>query len=469
MYGRQDTKIQLDAIFHPESVALVGLPRGSKMGKIFLTALVESGFEGAIYPVNRKTTEIEGLKTYPSVMEIPHPVDLAVILVPNHSALSVVRECAAKGVRGAVLFTGGYRETGSDEGKALEEELVREAQASGLRLFGPNCQGLYCPASRISFYPGFSMNPGPVGVISQSGSLATILCNSGPGNGIYFSKVVSLGNECDVSSMEMIKYLKADSDTGVIGAYLEGIRDGDGFLKSLRETTVTKPVVLWKVGTTPEGSRAAASHTGALAGSWEIWESTVRNEGGVLVSGLEAWIDALMGFSLMPSDLGDRLALVSGPGGLALSGAEACKTEGLRLSDMSNWDSNGFDLEISSRKESTFNPIDLGSEDSLAPETCLKVVRTVANELEVDAVVLLGTGLGEDANRRLSETIIQGHASVKKPLLVVGTPGANREIGQRFCNAGIPFFESAERAMKTYALVHRYQLWRKHRKLSSEE
>ena len=144
---------QLDALFEAASVAIVGVPRGMKMGKLFLVALLEQGFPGDIYPVNPQAEEIDGLKAYPSVSAIPGPVDLAIVLVPHDHALPVVKECARKGVKGAVLFTAGYKETGTAEGRALEEELVRVARSSGMRLIGPNGMGLYCPKTGLSFFP----------------------------------------------------------------------------------------------------------------------------------------------------------------------------------------------------------------------------------------------------------------------------------------------------------------------------
>jgi acyl-CoA synthetase (NDP forming) len=197
-----------------------------KTGRLFLMALLDQGYPGHIYPVNPQAKEIDGLKAYPSVASIPGAVDLAIVLVPHDRTLSVIQECAAKGVKGAVLFTAGYKETGTDEGKALEEELVRVARSSGMRLIGPNCMGFYCPKTGLSFFPRLSREPGPVGIISHSGSLANILGRIAPQRGIRFSKVVSLGNECDLTSTDFLMYLARDPDTLLIGIYLEGISRG---------------------------------------------------------------------------------------------------------------------------------------------------------------------------------------------------------------------------------------------------
>ena len=162
MKSPQDLFEQIDGLFHPRSVAVVGVPRGNKTGRIFLTALLDQGFDGKIYPVNPRAAEIDGLKAYPRVADIPGPVDLAIVLVPNQKALDVVRECAAKGVKGAVLFTAGYKETGTREGEAREEALVQAARSGGMRLIGPNGMGLYSPKTGLSFFPKVSKDPGYV-------------------------------------------------------------------------------------------------------------------------------------------------------------------------------------------------------------------------------------------------------------------------------------------------------------------
>ncbi len=191
----QDVIAQIDGLFNSRSVAVVGVPREMKVGRVFLTALLDQGFDGKIYPVNPNAREIDGLKTYASVGDIPGSVDLAIVLVPLEYTLEVVRQCAAKGVKGAVLFTAGYKETGTKRGADLEQELVRVAHKAGMRLIGPNGMGLYCPKTGLSFYPQVSKTPGPVGMISHSGSLANILGMIAEQKDIRFSKVISSGNE----------------------------------------------------------------------------------------------------------------------------------------------------------------------------------------------------------------------------------------------------------------------------------
>jgi acyl-CoA synthetase (NDP forming) len=460
MVNAQELMNQMDAIFHPKSIAVVGVPRRMKSGKIFLMGLLDQGFPGLIYPVHPEAKEIDGLKAYSSVSAISGTVDLAIVLVPHSHALSVIKECARKGVKAAVLFTAGYKETGTEEGKVLEEKLVRAARFAGMRLIGPNCMGLYCPKTGLSNFPRLPRKSGPVGIISQSGSLTNILGHMASQRGIYFSKVVSVGNECDLTSTDFLLYLGKDPETLLIGAYIEGIKDGSRFLEALRHASLEKPVILWKLGLTPEGGRAAASHTGALASSQEIWHGVVRQGGAVPIVGFEAWVDALMGFSLLPPRLGDRVAIISGPGGLAVSAAEACGSAGLKLAELSSHTSSALATFVPPTGTSLLNPIDLGLTSALNVETYMQAVQIAAADPGVDAVVVIGRGLDTESNQLYTESMIQAHEDVQKPILMVNIPEFDKALAQKFCEAGIPFFESAERAMTTYARVRRYQIWR---------
>jgi acyl-CoA synthetase (NDP forming) len=459
---------QLDALFHPESVAVVGVPKGMKTGKLFLMALLDQGFSGRLYPVNPTAENIDGLPSFPSVTAIPGPVDLAIVLVPQHSVLDVVKECAAKKVKGVVLFTAGGRETGTPQGKVLEEELVRVARSAGMRLFGPNCMGIYAPKSGLSFFPGLSREPGPIGVISHSGSLTNILGRIADDHGLAFSKVVSLGNEADLNSADFLTYLGRDPETTMIAAYLEGIQDGPYFVQSLKDASKNKPVIVWKVGLTPEGGRAASSHTGALAGSKNIWDGVISQTGAIPVVGFEAWVDAMMGVALLPPCLGDRLAIISGPGGLAVSASEACGMNGLQLADLSPETQSALAECIPPTGTSVKNPIDVSLTASLEINMYTRAAEIAAADENVDAVIIAGIGLTPETNRSYTEDMIRIRKSSKKPFVMVNIPGFDPQLARRFCQSGIPFFQSSERALGVYAKVRRYQQWRERESAASD-
>ncbi|HHE73503.1 MAG TPA: hypothetical protein ENL37_00240 [Desulfobacteraceae bacterium] len=450
---------QIESLFHPRSVAIVGLPRGLKTGKLFLLALQDQKFTGDIYPVNPNVDEIDGLKTYPSVSAIPGPVDLAIVLVPSQYTLPVIKECVEKGVKGAILFTAGYRETNTQEGIDLEKKIVAIARSGRMRIIGPNGMGFYVPRSGLSFFPELSRRPGSVGMISHSGSLTNILGRMASEKGIYFSKVVSIGNACDLAVTDFLDYFKVDEETAVIGGYIEGIPNGPAFLNALKSTSLKKPVILWKVGMTPEGSRAATSHTGALAGSREIWQAVIRQGGAVSVSGFEAYLDALMAFSLLPSQVGDRLAILSGPGGLAVSASEACGKEGLKLAELLPETKKTLKGIIPPTGTSYKNPVDVGLMASLDIDIYINAARKIAGDPGVDALVVIGAGLTPETNEAYTSGLIQAQMESGKPFLLVKIPGFDKDLAKQFCESGLPFFDSAERAMRTYASVKRYRDW----------
>ena len=454
---------ELDAIFNPGSIAIVGLPQGMKTGKLYLIALQDMGFPGPIYAVNPKADEIDGIKSFPSVSDIPGPVDLAIVLVPTQSALDVVRECADKGVKGAVLFTAGGKELGTDEGRALENRLTELARESGMRILGPNCMGLYAPRTGLSFFPGLSKDPGHVSLISHSGSLSNIIGRMAPERGLAFNKVVSIGNECDLNTHHFMMYFGQDRDTRVIGAYLENIKDGPRFLDALKHAAASKPVILWKVGLTPEGGKAAASHTGAIASSRDVWQGVIQQTGAIGVEGWEPWVDALMGFTLLNGDLGDRMAIVAGPGGLCVSTAEACGNAGLKLAELTEASRSTLAEFVPPTGTSLANPIDVSLTASLQIDMYIRATAVASADPGVDAVVVAGCGLDDETNRQYTEGLIRVQREYGKPLMIVKIPGFPSGFAQTFCQAGIPFFDSSERAMKTYAMVRQYNAWRSRR------
>ena len=458
--------VQLNSIFNPESIALVGVPKGMKAGKLLLMALIDQGFPGIIYPVHPEAEEIDGLKAYPTVSSIPGPVDLAIILVSHDRTLPIVRECAEKGVKGAVLFSAGYKETGTDEGREMQTELTRIAHSSGMRIIGPNCMGLYAPRTGLSNFPELSHKPGPLGLISHSGSLENILCRMAPEKGLSFSKAISLGNECDLSFADFLTYLGRDPETKVIGTYIEGVKNGPQFLKALKEASLEKPVIVWKVGLTPEGSRAAFSHTGSMSSSREIWEGVVQQTGAIPVTGFEAWVDAMIGFSILPSNLGDRMVIISGPGGLAVSAAEACGNMGLKLASIAPDTQSFLAGFVPPTGTSLKNPIDVGLTAALDIDIYINSAKAVAEDPGVDAVVMMGLGLSPEVNKIYADAMIRIQKDTGTPFVAVNVPGFDAHAIQAFFDAGLPFFESAERAMKTYSTVRGYQLWKEDRRHS---
>jgi acyl-CoA synthetase (NDP forming) len=329
--------------------------------------------------------------------------------------------------------------------------------------------GIYAPRSGLSFFPQLSREPGPVGFVSHSGSLANILGHVAPRKGIRFSKSVSLGNECDLTCADLFRYLADDPETEVIGAYLEGIKDGNRFRHALSYACSKKPVVVWKVGLTLEGSRAACSHTGAMVGSREVWYGVVGQVGAVSVVGFEALLDTLMGFCMLPEGVGDRMAILSGPGGLAVGAAEACASAGLRLAELSEYTRESLARIVAKTGTSITNPVDVGLGPSMEMEIYVQAARHLAADPNVDAVMVFGSGMTPDLNRIYTDSIIQARNDYRKPFLTVSIPGFDQGFAETFCEAGVPFFDSAERAAGVYARVRRYQRWRPQRTMPADD
>jgi acyl-CoA synthetase (NDP forming) len=288
--SRPKTGASLDDIFHPRSVAIAGVstqqPGFAGVGVGFLLSLMELGFP-AVYPVNPKYQEIEGLRCYRSVLDIDGPVDHVISSVPARIVPQLVEDCIAKGVRSVHFFTAGFRETGDDEMADLEAQVVGRLTGADIRVFGPNCMGLYVPESKLAFMPGFPVESGPVGFISQSGGNAGEMVYTAAARGIRFSKVVSYGNASDIDESELLSYLATDTQTDVICAYIEGVKDGRRFFQALRQAASAKPAVVLKGGRTSAGSRAVMSHTASLAGSLEVFDSLCRQVNAVRVNSVE--------------------------------------------------------------------------------------------------------------------------------------------------------------------------------------
>ena len=256
-------------------------------------SLVRYEFEGRLYPVNPKVDEILGLKAYPNVRDIPGPVDHVICSIPAPLVPQLIEDCVAKGVKVVHMFTAGFSETGEEEGVRLEAKILQIAKRGGIRLIGPNCMGIYCPSSHISFDEAFPKESGVVGFFSQSGANASELAHMGALRGIHFSKVVSYGNALDLNEVELLEYFIQDPETEIIAAYIEGVKDGQRFVRLLREAAQVKPTIVLKGGRTQSGTGAVASHTGSLAGEDEVFDALCRQMGAIRVYSLEELADVI--------------------------------------------------------------------------------------------------------------------------------------------------------------------------------
>jgi len=323
----------LDFLFHPDSIALVGITTAKTWHwtLTFLEGLLEIGFDRPLYLVNPKGGEIKGHKVYASLKDVPCNIDYVIGLVNAQIAPRLVEECADKGVRAIHFCTAGFSETGEEERVKLESELAEAARKKGIRIIGPNCMGIYCPQSRLSFSPAFPKESGPVGVISQSGGNSIFLVRQAALRGIRFSKVISYGNACDINENDLLEYLANDVDTRIIALYIEGIKDGKRFRRAMEEATKEKTVILLKGGATEGGARAAAGHTAALAGSRTTWDAFCKQLGIISVSSIEEMIDVLVTLLFLPLPRGRNAVLFGAGGGASVLIADEFENRGLRV------------------------------------------------------------------------------------------------------------------------------------------
>jgi acyl-CoA synthetase (NDP forming) len=378
----------LHPLFHPASIALAGItvdnPR--HWTRTFLDALLEFQFEGPLYLVNPKGGEIKGIQVRRSFSDIPENVDYVISTVPAKAAPGLIQDCARKGVKGIHFCTAGFSETGEEEGAILEPQLVDLSRRTGIRIIGPNCMGIYCPESRMSFHTYFPKESGPVGFISQSGGNASGLVRRAMSRGIRFSKAVSYGNACDLNESDFLDYLAADPETTIIGIYIEGVKDGKRFRQTLRKAAAQKPVILLKGGMTEGGARAAGSHTGSLAGSEKIWQSLCEESGAIQVHSLEEFADALVTLRFLPDPVGRRGALIGAGGGSSVLITDDFERRGLRVPPLPR--------EVRRRiREFTpvagniiQNPIDF-SQTLSEPEKLFKTFRIVSQWEGIDFVI----------------------------------------------------------------------------------
>jgi acetyltransferase len=349
----------LAAFLNPTSVAVVGASRDpSKVGGSVLANLRAGGFPGRVIPVNSRGESVQGLAAVPSILDVDEPIDLAVIAVPAPSVLNVLKECVTKGVKGAVVITAGFRESGA-EGREREQELRAWIHEQPLRLLGPNCLGWIRPSRRLNltFAPGMPV-VGSLGFFSHSGALCAAILDWSKDHGVGFSLFASLGNQADLNETDLIELLAEDPETRVILGYVEGVADGRAFFEALRRAAAKKPCVLMKAGRSLEGARAISSHTGALAGSDQAFEAAVRQAGAVRAGSVEELFDLARALATQPLPTNRKLVVVTNGGGLGILATDSARECGLDVSPLDETLQARLG-RVLSRQASLRNPVDL--------------------------------------------------------------------------------------------------------------
>jgi acyl-CoA synthetase (NDP forming) len=446
-------------------------------------ALQRFGFRGDIYPINPRLKELRGLPVYPSISHVPGDVDFARVYVPTPMVFEVVKACREKGVKGVEIFTGGFGEMGTDEGKKLEGELASLA-GDGMRIIGPNCFGVYSPESCVTQIPGekYQREGGSLGFMSQSGGLSEDIFRYAVDYGLKFSHGISYGNACDVNEVDILRYFEADSNTRIASAYLEGVKNGMDFLDAARRVAQQKPLVIWKGGLTPSGARVAATHTGSLAGNEKVWSALFRQTGAVPVHGIEELLDTALAFYHLPPQVDPRVALVCGGGGTGVAFSDTCYHEGLTLAELTPKVQDDIAGLLPPLGTSAHNPIDVGP--PFPPgEVLEKIMEILAASGQVGSMVLdkvspsLGLRevmgyaeqIGWEEKSQLEEIPVKIAEKYGIPVIVVLREGGDRE-GSRACERerkrlrdyylgkGLGVYPTTDRALKSLGrMIHYYQ------------
>lgn len=374
-------------LFNPSSIAVVGASNvPGKWGFNIINRVLETQDDRKIYAINNKTPVVHGLTTYKRVINVPDPVDFVVIAIPFQDVPTVMEDCVAKEVKAGLVISAGLGETG-EEGAKLEQEIVSIARRGGLRFAGPNCMGHF--NTGVNFYTTGFFGPvkkGALGVVAQSGGFAGHIMHCGMEMGVGFSKVVSSGNEADLHLEDYIEYLAQDPETKVIGAYVEGFREGRRFLKLAKETTRKKPILIMKVGRTEPGAKAARGHTGALSGTDIISDVALKQSGVIRVDEIEELFDIAAALLRQPLPRGRRIGILTGGGGHGVVATDACARLGLEIVDLSKSTIEKLD-EILPPRWPHANPVDTVAA-GFVTYPCLWPIMEDEN---VDAILAVGS------------------------------------------------------------------------------
>jgi len=454
----------LDTAFNPASVAIIGVGELTT-GKYYLQSLLDSGFQGKIYPVHLRGGEISGLKLHQNVKHIPEPVEFVICCIPARSVPQLIEDCSEKGVKVVMLFTAGFSETGSEEGQQLEAEICRLAQAGGVRLIGPNCMGVYSPRAGLSFVSDFPRESGKVAYVCQSGGNTIHFVRLAAERGVRFSKVVSYGNACDINESDLLQYLSEDAETEVVAAYIEGVKDGERFRQALGELSAKKPVIVLKGGSTQAGARTAASHSASMAGDDEVWTGLLQQTGAMRVYTLEELLDMVVTFLFLPLPGGRRVAMVGGGGGASVMATDACAANGFTLPAIPQSISGEIKALLDNQVGLILtNPIEL----NMFPEVTYNIARKLLLYEGID-FMLANSVFGQHPwpvfdvwYDIFCDTILQVSKGVDKPIGVVIQRGASSHEEhflalQRKCHeAGLPVYYSMPAACRAIDHFLRY-------------
>jgi acetyl coenzyme A synthetase (ADP forming)-like protein len=448
--------MKLDAIFRPDSVAVIGASRTpGKVGHILTKNMIDSGYSGKVVPINPRAEEILGLECYPSVLDVPFDIDLAVIAIPAAYVLQTVEECGQKGVKALVVISAGFKETGH-EGAMLERKLVEVGKKYGMRIQGPNCLGLINSANKINISFASAMpKEGRIGFISQSGALGTAVLDWVIKEDIGFHSFISLGNKADLDEIDFIEAMGEDEDVKVILLYLESIERGRQFLDTASEVVTKKPIIVLKGGTSTAGARAAGSHTGALVGSFVAYKTAFEKARVIMADSVEELFNYAIAFTEQPLPPGEGLAIVTNAGGPGILATDLSEKLGIRLTSLSS-EIRGRLMEKLPAAASLGNPLDVLG-DAMADRYSFAIDEVLRDD-HVNAVAVLLTPQAMTESLETAKSIVEIHGRRgEKPVVAVFMGGGSVEEATEYLqDNGIPCFDFPEKAIKTISAMYQY-------------
>ena len=462
--------MSLRNFFCPDSVAVIGASREEKkVGHIILDNIINSGYKGKLFPVNPKADEIHGIKCYPSVLNVPGDIDLAIIVIPAQFVLQVLGECSKKNTKWSIIISAGFKETGI-EGAKRERQLIEKAKDYGIRILGPNCLGIIdtkCPIN-ATFSP--NMPPmGKIGFISQSGALGTAILDWAKTNKIGFSKFVSLGNKADISENDLFDDWENEKDTEVITAYLEGVKYGREFIRISSKVSKKKPIIVIKSGNTDAGARAVSSHTGTLAGSAKAYEAAFKQAGIIRANTIRDLFNYAKAFSYQPLPKGKKVAIITNAGGPGIMATDECEKSDILLASLEKETIDGL-KEFLPEAANFYNPIDILG-DALA-DRYKKTLEVVIKDNNVNAIVMLLTPQAVTQPLKTARAIVEVMENSGKSITVLASfmGGSEVEKAVKFlAEKNIPNFDIPEEAIDTLKVMMEHTDWKSRRSFPIED
>ena len=440
----------LDLFFFPKSVAVVGASRKpGKVGYELLKNLLKF-YKGRVFPVNPSADFILGLRVFSSLSDVPEPVDLVVVVVPARIVPQVMIDAGRKGVKAAIVISGGFKETGREEGRKLEKKIVSIAKKYGIRFLGPNCQGVNNPHKGLcASWPKIT-GKGPLAIISQSGTVAATFEIWAEKEGIGISKMAALGNKADINEIDLLNYFGKDPDTKAVAMYIEAVSDGRRFMNVAAEVASKKPVVVLKSGRTKAGAKAVASHTGSLAGSYKLYLAAFRKVGAIPVDSIEELYDVAKGLAFLPKPKGSRVQIVTSSGGSGIISTDYVESLGLRMAEMSE------EVKRSLKKKLPEyciikNPLDLtGDADAERYDNALE---ELFRDEGIDIIISIFGDPIPGAAEVISKWFSEGKVII--PVYLGGGEVENVEKSKMHSKS-IPVYSTPERAVKVVKALWEY-------------